>query len=156
MKMSRIWRVVIIILIVVVLALGYIYHADLVAVEKVEYDIQDVSIPEIGLTYCNLVFILNISNPSPHKVSSLSISFTIYLANESIGKGFVNNISIHAHSSIKKEMMVKIYYANVVSGVINAIKNGKFLLTLDGKGVASIFFGLVKASRNFKISYEYP
>jgi len=156
MKMSKIWRAVIIILILFGFTFGYIYHADLMAVEKVEYDIQDVSIPEIGLTYCKLMFTLNISNPSPYKVSSLSISFIIYLANDSIGKGFVKNISIHAHSSIKKEMMVTIYYANVVSGVINAIKNGKFLLTLDGKGEANIFFGLIKASRNFKISYEYP
>ena len=154
--MNKAWKVIAIILILLTLIFGYTYHANVTAIEKMEFSVNDVSIPEIGFTYCKLKFILNISNPSHYKISSLSISFIIYLANSSIGNGSMQDISIHAHSSIKKDMIVTIYYANVVEGVINAIKNRKFLLMIEGKGEADILFGLTKASKNFKISYAYP
>ena len=145
-----------VVLIFFVSIFGYVYYADVTAAEKVELNIEDVSIPEIRFTYCKLKFTLNISNPTNHKISSLSLSFSIYLANISIGNGSMKDISIHAYSSIKKNMVITIYYANLVEGAISAIKNEKFLLTLEGKSKVDVLFGLTEVSKNFKISYEYP
>ena len=155
---KKIWTVVAVILIILTMgffALSYAYYADVTALEKMEFIVNDVSFPELGFNYCKLKFILNISNPTNYRISSLSISFTIYLANNSIGDGSMEDISIHAHSSIEKDMVITIYYMDVVEGVIDAIRNGNFLLTIKGTSTADVLFGLTTASRNFEISYTY-
>ena len=146
----------IIVLILLVATIGYTYYADITAIEKMEFNVDYVTIPEIGFTYFKLNFVLNISNPTNYKVSSLSIAFNIYIANISFGDGIVSNISLHAQSSVKRNMELTIGYAGLVEGVIDAIKKGRFVLSVKGKGMAEVVWGLTKASRNFEIKYMYP
>ncbi len=160
MKIKKAWKItaIVLILILVILAsaFGYAYYADITAIEKLEFKVDYVTIPEISLTYCKLKLMLNISNPTNYRVSSLSTSFTIYLANNSIGNGSMNDISLPAHSSVQEDMVVTIHYAGVVGGVIDAIKNGRFVLTVKGKGTADAMWGLTKGSKSFEVSYVYP
>jgi LEA14-like dessication related protein len=155
-KWKKVLYFVAIVITLLVATIGYTFYADVTAIERMKFNVDYVSIPEIGFTYFKLNFVLNISNPSNNKISSLSVKSNIYITNISVGNGSISDISLHAHSSVKRNMELTISYAGVMEGVVDAIKKGRFILTVKGKGMAEVMWGLTKASRTFEIAYMYP
>jgi hypothetical protein len=155
-KKFKIFMIIIIFISIIPIFLGYIYYADIVALEGTEVTLKDINIQEIGLTYCDLKIFISFNNPSDRDISGLSAVFDIYIADKYVGKGSLSKLYIPAQSSLEKESTVTIYYANVAVAVVDGLKKGNFDLTIKGIASGNVLFGFIKVSDNFESTQPYP
>jgi len=134
--------------------LGYVYYADVSAIEGSEIAISDAGFSEIGLTYCKLRMEVEINNTSPRKITDLSMKFDIYLTDNYVGNGYFPGISVPGHSSRTREMTVTIYYAELTGAVLDMLKEGRVTITLRGEVDGKVLYNFVDFSRTFNTSYS--
>ena len=156
MKKKEIITITIIAIILVISGfLGFTYYSDVTTLYNAEITINDIQIQELGLSFCKLKIIIDISNPSGKDISELTANFNIKISNNFVGKGSVSKISIPSKSSKEKEVIVTIYYANVAAAVVNGIADGNFDLTLVGEASGKVLFGLITVTDRFRTTKSY-
>ncbi len=134
--------------------LGYVYYADVSAIEGSEIAISDAGFSEIGLTYCKPSIDVENNNTSPRKITDLSMKFDIYLTDNYVGNGYFPGISVPGHSSRTREMTVTIYYAELTGAVLDMLKEGRVTITLKGEVDGKVLYNFVDFSRTFNTSYS--
>lgn len=134
--------------------LGYVYYADVSAIENSEVSISDAGISEIGLKYCRLRMEVEVNNTSPRKITDLSVKFDIYLTDNHVGNGYFSEISVPAHSSRTREMTVTIYYAELTGAVLDMLKEGRVTVTMRGELEGKVLYNLMGFSQTFNASYS--
>ncbi len=156
MKLKIIISAVIVVAILLFGLFSCVYISDVSAIGKVDVSIKKIRIEEIGHSYARLKITIDIDNPSDRTISNLEANFKVYIADTYIGDGVASKVSIPAQSSKEKDVTVVIYYANVASGIIDAITSLDFTLSINGKANVDALFGLLSFSKNFEASKSYP
>jgi len=136
--------------------LGFIYAADVAALDNAKISIKDVRVQEIGLTSCKLKIFIDITNPSDRDISGLIADFDVFITDTYVGSGSVSRVSIPAHSSREKGVTITIFYANVAEAIIDAIIDGYFDLSIKGYASGDVFFGLITVTDQISASTTYP
>lgn len=132
------------------------YLADVSALEKINITVDSIQIEELQLKYCKLKLSINIINPSNEDISELSAEFNIFIANTNVGNGSVPAVSIKANDQVRRDIIIKINYADVGIAVMEVIQTGKFELTINGFAQGYIFFYLLYVTKQFNASYSFP
>lgn len=142
------------VILVVPAVLGFFYYQDISAIENSEISISSASISEIALTYAKIKLQMELKNPSARKISDISVKFDIYLTDNYVGSGYFPSITVPAHSSRTREMNITIYYANLTGAVINAIYNGKVVISIKGEMEGRVLYNTIKFVQGFNTSYH--
>lgn len=145
-----------IIILIVLGFLGYIYSADVAALDNARVTIEDIRIQEIGLTSCKLEIFIQITNPSDRDISGLTADFDVFISDTNVGSGSVSRVSIPAQSSREKGVYLTIIYIDVAMAVIDVIKEGNFDLSIEGYASGDIFFGLITITDKICATKSYP
>jgi hypothetical protein len=148
--------VVVSIILGISLFFSYTYHADIATLYSAEISIEDITIQELTLTYCTLTIYIDISNPTDRDISGLTATFDVFIADNYVGLGSVSEVSIPAQSNRLKDVIVTIYYSNVVFSVVDGLQSGNFDVTVKGSASGNVLFGLITVSDEFEATKEYP
>ena len=144
------------IIITVTIAIGYSVYTDVSALSKITVTIHNIQLQEVHLTYSQIQFTLFFTNPTTKNITKLQGEFTIYLTNNSIGKGNFSELSIPPQSNTEKPVEFTIYYSQVANAVIEGIQQREFTLTLYGEIQSPILFDLLTITHPFTSSRSFP
>jgi hypothetical protein len=148
--------IIIVICIMCCIFLGYQYITEVTGLNSIEITLHDINIQDLKLTYCTLKLSLYLNNPSEIYIHDLSAEFDVYIAGNFVGTGILPKSSLPSKLNINKDVYLRIYYADVVTAVIDGIKNGDFDLSIDGVAKSNIFFNLFPISKKISSTYSYP
>jgi hypothetical protein len=149
---------IILIIILVVLISGFFlntYIADVSAISKITVDVEKINIQHLGLSFCELQIIIGLYNPTNRDTSNLEASFDMFITGNYIGEGILSEVSIPSESYTQKDVYLTIYYSEVASGVVDAIKSRDFTLSIEGEVHGSVLFGFLRVSDQIEASKKY-
>lgn len=147
-----------IILLIIIFVFGFSinrYIADISTLEKVKISVENTSIQDLTLTYCELKLNVVISNPISIPISEFSAKYNITIANTNVGNGNIPAVTIPAKSQIRRSIFLKINYADVGNAVIEGIQTKTFDVTINGLAKGNIFFNLISISKPISASYSF-
>lgn len=134
--------------------LGFVYYEDVSAIEKSEISISNAGISELRLTYCKIRLQMELKNPSARQISDISVKFDIYITDNYVGSGYFPEITVPPHSARTREMNITIYYANLTGAVVNALYDGKVIISIRGEMGGKVLYGMIKFTQPFNASYS--
>ena len=141
------------IIILSILFFTYNVYEDEKAIRNAKIEITDASIQDINFQYVTIKISLKIINNESRKIE-LEGKFEIYILNLSFGYAKLNKINVPKHSYYETEFPIKIRYADLAKGILNAIKEGNFNVYIKGKINGKIFFGLITYSQNIEARWK--
>lgn len=133
---------------------GGVYIGDANTLQELQISIQGADFPEIGLTYCTLYFVVNISNPNSRDVLGVSADFTVNISDVVVGTGHVPVVDIPRNSFRLQRVSIRVYYSDVASAVVEIIKGGHFDVEIDGVIRGKVLFGLFTVSEKISSGYS--
>jgi len=139
--------------VIIPVLLGFVYYQDISAIEDSEISISNAGISELKLTYCKIKLQMELKNPSARKISDISVRFDIYLNDNYVGSGYFPEITVPPHSARTREMNITIYYANLTGAVLNALYDGKVVISIRGEMEGKVLYGMIKFTQRFNTSY---
>jgi len=139
--------------VIIPVLLGFVYYQDISAIEDSEISISNAGISELKLTYCKIKLQMELKNPSARKISDISVRFDIYLTDNYVGSGYFPEITVPPHSARTREMNITIYYANLTGAVLNALYDGKVVISIRGEMEGKVLYGMIKFTQRFNTSY---
>lgn len=125
--------------------LSYIFYSDVRALENIKVEVNDVRVKKL-LPDMVLSISIKLINDEGRKIEDLEGYMNIYILNESVGKINFSDVDMAAHSYAEIEVPLTLYYDEVAKGILKAIKNGNFNVTMKGSISGKILFGLMKYS----------
>lgn len=125
------------------------------AATKVQIRIVDVQLTDIGLTSCDLVVTVNLTNPTNQKLDIRFARFDVFVAGSYVGNSSVSELSLPRISSREKIIPLTLLYSDIAWAVLQGIRNRNFDLIVRGDVEARVFYGLWIVTVPFSISSTY-
>ena len=126
---------------------SYNFYSDVKALKHIKVEINDVRVEKLLPD-----IVLNISikfiNEESREIRGLEGMMDIYVLNEYVGQITFRGVDIAGHSWREVKAPLTLYYSQIAAGILKAIKEMNFNLTIEGAVKARIFFGL--------LNYETP
>ncbi len=141
---------------------GFVYYRDVSAIRDVEVTVTDASLPDSILVdilrnqSLTVTLHIQLRNPAGRDISDMGTDFDISIGDTRVGAGGFSGVAVPAHSSATKTMQVTLSLADVTSGILDAIQEKSFTVTLDGRVSGAVLFGLATFRQPFTASYAFP
>lgn len=141
---------------------GFIYYRDVSAIRDVEVVVTDATLPQDYLAEIfrnaslTVTIHMQLRNPAGRDISGMASDFDIYIGDTRVGDGGFSGVDVPAHGSVNKTMQVTLSLADVTAGLLDAIKDKQFTLTLDGRVSGAVLFGLATFRQPFTAGYAFP
>jgi LEA14-like dessication related protein len=120
------------IIVIVALAFGMYY---LFAFQQLSYDIDAISLDEVGLLSASITVFLRVNNPNPLPLYLASTTFDLYINEEYAGHGSTASTTIGGYGYQTIHAPITISYTGLSATVVNSILSGG-RMTLDIRGDA--------------------
>jgi LEA14-like dessication related protein len=150
------YTILFILLIILIIFLGYIYFSDVEAISHVNADIESVNSINPKLTSADIIFTINITNPTSREIYDLSSSFDVYIDDTYIGEGSFSKTGIKPLSNIFHQTNLTVYYSGIADATIeiikNWMKNKQSNLIIKGNMTAKTLFGLIETTQPYEAS----
>ena len=158
------WLAAVIIIAVVAVGAGAgcIYYQDVSAIRDVEVTITDASLPSSFVSEIlfnaslTVTMQIQLDNTAGRDISGMIVDFDVSVGNIRVGDGGFSGVDVPAHGTTIKTMTVTLRLVDVTTGLLNAIKQKSFTITLDGQVSGDVLFGLTSFHQPFTASYAFP
>lgn len=151
-------KVLVFIGIVIVMLLSILvvqFYSEVSAAHKLEVRIAQVRLTEIGLTSCDLVVTINLTNPTSQQLDICYASFDVFVAGSYVGNSSVSDVVLPRTSSTEKIIPLTLLYSDIAWAVVEGIRNRNFNLIVRGDVETCVFYGLWSVTVPFSISSTY-
>jgi LEA14-like dessication related protein len=139
--------------ILLIIFLGYMYVSDIDAISKVYSNIETINSINPKLTSADIVFTINITNPTSREIHDLSSTFDVYIEDNYIGKGSFPKTTIKPFSNVFHQTNLTVYYSGIADATIDIIKNWvndkQSGFIIKGNMTAKTLFGLIETTQPF-------
>lgn len=159
------WMVAVAVMAVVVAAsagAGFIYYQDVSAIRDVEVTLTDAKLPDNFLAEIfrnaslTITMHMELRNPTGRDIWGMAVDFDVYVGSTWVGEGGFSGVAVPARSSANKTMEITLSLADVTAGLLDAIKEKHFSITLDGRVSGAVLYGLATFTQPFTAGYEFP
>ncbi len=147
---------------VVAAGAGFVYYRDMSAIRDVEVIVtgarlSDDYLAEIFRNASLTVTIhMQLYNPSGRDISDMGTDFDVDIGSTHVGTGGFSGVDVDAHGRANRTMNVTLSLVNVTAGLLDAIKEKQFSITLDGRVSGDVLYGLMTFRQSFTASYAFP
>jgi len=141
---------------------GFVYYRDVSAIRDVEVTVTDASLPDTFLLEIvrnqsvTVTIHIMLHNPSSRDVSGMQTDFDVFIGGTRAGTGGFSGVAVPAHGSAVKTMNVTLSLTDVTAGLLDAVKEKRFTVTLDGQVSGDVLFGLASFRQSFTAGYAFP
>ncbi|MFO8132754.1 MAG: hypothetical protein R6U10_02290 [Thermoplasmatota archaeon] len=141
---------------------GLVYYRDVSAIRDVEVTVIDARLPEDYLAEIfrnqslTVTIHMRLSNPSGRDISGMGTDFDIDIGSTHVGAGGFSGVDVQAHGRVNRTMKVTLSLVDVTAGLLDAVKQKQFFITLDGHVSGDVLYGLARFRQPFTAGYRFP
>ena len=147
------YSILFIFVIILVVFLGYIYITDVDAISQVYAKIETINSIDPKLTSADIIFTINITNPTSKEIYDFSSTFDVFIDDNYIGKGSFSKTGIKPNSNVYHQTEITVYYSGLANATIDIIKNWvnnkDSDLFIKGNMTAKTLFGLMETTQPY-------
>jgi len=147
------YSILFIIVIFLIVFLGYIYITDIDAISQVYAEIDTINSINPKLTSADIIFTINITNPTAKEIYDLSSTFDVFIEDNYIGKGSFSKTGIKPNSNVYHKTELTVFYNGLANATIDIIKNWvnnkDSDLFIKGNMTAKTLFGLIETTQPY-------
>lgn len=125
------------------------------AATELQISIAQVRIVDIGLTSCEVVVRVNLTNPTNQNLDIRYAIFDVFIADSYVGKSSISDVVLPQVSSREQSIPVTLLYSDIAGAVLQGIRNRNFDLFIQGDVQARVFYGLWIVTVPFSMSSTY-
>ena len=129
--------------------------ADAAAINELKIHVEDVRLADVGLTSCDLLVTINLTNPTSRDLSIVSATFDVFVADSYVGNSSLLQLFIPNNSSREHVISLTLLYSDIAHAVIEGIKNKNFDIYISGEAQGYVFYDLFIVSVPFSASSTY-
>jgi LEA14-like dessication related protein len=149
-------RIITLLVLVVVILIGFFtlqYLVDAAAMNDFKVTIKQVNVTHIGVTACDVLVTVNFTNPTSQDLPIESASMDVYAADSYIGHSDVSAFTIPRHATAEKQIFLTVLYVDLAHAVLEGLLNNNYVINVTGTAQGYIFYGLVKTTIPFTLSF---
>lgn len=123
--------------VIAIVVLGFsIYYV--VAFQQLDYELEAISLDEVGVLSATMTIVLRMSNPNPLPIYIPSTTFDIYLNGIYVGQGATSSMTVSGNGFNVIAAPITVSYTGISPSLVTAIlSGGRF--TVNIRGAASLF-----------------
>lgn len=145
------------IIFLIVIFIVYNINEDIKAIKSAKVEIKDVGVDEIALLkgYIKLGIKIKIINDEEREIKDLTGNLNVYILDVKIGEINFEKVSVPPKAFKYINASINLYYNEIAESVIEAVKHLKFSMSIKGKIVGKVFFGLIEYEKPVEAYYSY-